>query len=111
MQVRLLRETDVADFWRLRLQSLRDEPHAFGSSPEDWSGRTLEEVARDLRPTPDQFVAGAFNDAGELHGIAGLSREPRKKRHHRAGLWGMYVEPRGRRQGAARALLVEILAR
>src|SRR5262249_35115606 len=95
-----------ADFWKLRLRGFRDEPDQFGSSYEEQAGRAAADVARDVL-APGTWVVGAF--APELVGIAGLTREPRRKRRHRAALWGMYVVPEARGRGVARALVDEII--
>ena len=109
MKVRQLNEHDAADFWALRLRAFRDEPESFGSSYEESAGRALTDVARDLHPGEGHFVLGAFSPG--LVGIAGLRREPRRKRSHRAELWGMYVSPEARGQGVGRALLDDMLRR
>jgi ribosomal protein S18 acetylase RimI-like enzyme len=110
MQLRPLGETDVSAFWALRLRGFREDPECFGSSWEESSTRPLPEVARDLHASDDGgFVLGAFSPA--LVGIAGLRREPRRKRRHRATLWGLYVAREARGQGVARALLGALIQR
>ncbi len=103
--VRQLDENDVEDYWQLRLRGFREEPELFGSSHEELAGRALAEVERDLRG--GNVVVGAFAPA--LVGIVGLHREPRRKRRHRAILWGMYVGREARGSGVGRALLDEII--
>jgi RimJ/RimL family protein N-acetyltransferase len=107
--LRPLTETDAAEFWALRLRGFRDAPEAFGSSYEEQSARPLADVSADLRPAEGTFVLGAF--APGLVGITGLRREPRRKRRHRATLWGMFVAPEARGHGVARALLTELIRR
>jgi ribosomal protein S18 acetylase RimI-like enzyme len=110
MQLRPLDENDAEAFWRLRLRGFKEEPESFGTSYEEATERPLEDVARELRregERADDVVIGAF--APELVGHAGLLRERRKKRHHRATLWGMYVAREARGQGVGRALVAEIV--
>lgn len=110
MLVRTLGKADTIDFWHLRLSALRDAPELFGSTVEENQHRSLADVAgRELREEPGHFVVGAFTP--ELVGVAGLTRDPRKKRRHRANLWGMYVSPAARGLGVGRALVGEIIAR
>ena len=112
MRIEELGAADAVDFWALRLRALREEPEAFGSSYDEQWGRPVADVARDLAAgdgTFGTFVLGAF--APRLVAMAGLRREPRRKRRHRAGLWGMYVSPEVRGQGIGRALVVEIVRR
>jgi ribosomal protein S18 acetylase RimI-like enzyme len=109
MRVRQLDENDAADFWALRLRAFRDAPESFGTSYEEAAGRPLADVARDLRPGDGDVVVGAYSPG--LVGIAGLRREPRLKRRHRATLWGMFVSPDARGQGVGRALVDDIVRR
>jgi ribosomal protein S18 acetylase RimI-like enzyme len=53
-------------------------------------------------------VFGAFT-GGEIVGMIGLKPERGAKDHHKGFLWGMYVEPRARRQGAGAALVEALL--
>ncbi len=111
MDLRLLAAADAAEFWALRLRGFRDEPESFGSSYEEQARRPLSEVVAELAPSdPDaDFVLGAFTPT--LVGIAGLRREPRLKRRHRAVLWGMHVATEARGQGIGRALVEEVVLR
>ena len=109
MHIRQLGEDDAPDFWTLRLRGFRHDPEAFGSSHDESVARPLAQVAGDLRAADGTFVLGAFSPG--LVGIVGLRREPRRKRRHRAELWGMYVSPDARGQGVGRALLDEALRR
>jgi len=106
VEIRELGPDDAAAFWELRLRGFREDPTSFGYSFDEAS---REPVALERR-SPDDVVLGAF-EAGRLGAIAGLERPLRRKRAHRAVLWGMNVAPELRGRGVARALAVELIAR
>ena len=62
MEVRQLDETDVADYWRLRLRGSKEEPEAFGSSFEEQAERLLAGVARGFRS--EAIVVGVLTFPG-----------------------------------------------
>jgi ribosomal protein S18 acetylase RimI-like enzyme len=51
-----------------------------------------------------------FTD-GKLAGTAGFYRHSHIKERHKGTIWGVYVQPESRGQGAARALMQEIIRR
>lgn len=77
---------------------------AFGSSVDDDRRLSVEFVCRWFADDPEQAVFGAFEGA-RLEGVVGVYRESRAKQRHKATIWGVYVTPRARRKGVARALL------
>lgn len=124
MSIRTLTPQYVHEFRELRLTALRESPAAFGSSEEDERGRSLEETARRLRPSADDFVLGAIDDGAEngaeegadgvhevLVGMVGLHRFANLKERHKAIMWGMYVRADSRRRGLGRALVTELIER
>ena len=83
---------------------MESHPLAFGASVDDDRGLSLEFVQASLADPEEQAVFGCF-EGDNLVGMAGIVRASRVKVRHKANLWGMYVSPRARQQGAGRALL------
>lgn len=106
MEIRLLDRHDAAAYQALRLQALRDSPHAFSASYEEEAGRSVDEVAARIAPAADGTVCvfGLFED-DTLAGLVALIHPPREKLRHGAELAGMYVAPAYRRRGLGAALL------
>lgn len=111
MEIRLLDRADAPAYQALRLQALRDSPHAFSASHDDEAGRSLDEVAARIAPAADgsMRVFGVF-EAGALAGFVALIHPQRKKLRHGAELAGMYVAPEFRRRGLGAALLRAVIA-
>jgi ribosomal protein S18 acetylase RimI-like enzyme len=109
MHIRQLTETDVEIYRELRLTCLREAPHAFTNSYEEFSQRTLDSIAQQFRAA-ENFTLGAFED-NQLVGMVGFYREGALKLRHKGYLVSMYVLPEYRSRGIARALLIEAIAR
>src|SRR5512139_240977 len=109
MHIRQLIETDVEIYRTLRLYCLRESPHAFTNSHEEFSQRTLESITQQLRGR-ENFTLGAFEDE-QLVGMVGFYRESALKLRHKGYIVSMYVLPDYRSRGIARALLVEAIDR
>ncbi|MBL8241355.1 MAG: GNAT family N-acetyltransferase [Bryobacterales bacterium] len=108
-EIRLLTAKDAGALWTLRLEALASVPEAFGESAAEHRATSVESIATRLAGGgADSFVVGAFDAAG-LAGTAGYYRDTREKRRHKGHIWGMYVAPRLRGQGAGRALLLEAI--
>ena len=113
MHIRQLTADDVAIFYPFRLRSLRESPHAFTNSYEEYSHQTLENVAQRFRQqavSDSDFTLGAFEEE-QLVGMVGFYRESALKVRHKGYIVSMYVQPEDRRRGIARALLLAALER
>ena len=111
MEFRFLTANDAAEWSRLRLEALRHDAEAFGSSEEEHSLLTLSEIGRRLDPgTGDSFVIGAFEDA-RIAGMAGFMRDKGPKRRHKGMVWGVYVTQAQRGKGVGRRILEMLLER
>jgi ribosomal protein S18 acetylase RimI-like enzyme len=113
MHIRQLTETDAAIFRTVRMRALRESPHAFTNSYEEFSQQSLESTAQRFRDQINScvnFTLGAFHD-DQLVGMVGFYRETALKIQHKGSIVSMYVLPEYRSQGIARALLTEALDR
>ena len=110
MKIEQLTSKDAATYQELRLLALQESPAAFGSSYAEEVDRPLEVVKERLGDARNH-VFGAFNDDGQLVGVATLRREQRVRSKHKAFLFGMYVLSEHRRQGVGRALLEALISR
>jgi ribosomal protein S18 acetylase RimI-like enzyme len=113
MHIRQLTEADAEIFRAFRLYSLREAPHAFTNSFEEYSQQTVEATARRFREqvaSQADFMLGAFED-GQLIGSVGFHRETALKLRHKGYIISMYVTPEYRSRGIGRALLIEAIGR
>lgn len=105
LAIRRLAAADIAAYRTLRLQGLRDHPHAFGADAEDEAAWPM---AAWLARVEQRCTFGAFiGDA--LVGTAALAIEPGRKHGHRGSLVGLYVAPDARGTGAGRALVMAVM--
>ena len=104
-----LTEADVGIYRELRSYCLRESPHAFSNSYEEFSQRTTDSIAQQLRGL-ENFTLGAFEE-DRLVGMVGFYRESALKVRHKGYIVSMYVLPEYRSRGIARALLVEAIDR
>jgi RimJ/RimL family protein N-acetyltransferase len=110
MLIRPLTDADAQPFWDMRLRAFTESPTSFNTLPDEWRTHLIGEIERLLRGesgTSSDVVMGAFAPA--LVGQAGLRREARYKRAHKATIWGMFVVPEARGRGIARALMTALL--
>ena len=105
--IRRLVASDVQAYVALRGEALDREPFAFGTSPGEDIARSVAR-ARRMLADPQNAVFGAFEPS--LAGMVGVRRQARKKLHHKAEVWGMYVSEEHRRRGLGRQLMEAAIA-
>ena len=105
-EIRLLTPADAPAYRDIRLDGLRQNPHAFVATFEHENTMPLSWFEERLTKAE---VFGAFVGA-ELLGVAGYWRQDGAKESHKAILWGMYVRPKGRNSGLGKALIEAVVA-
>jgi RimJ/RimL family protein N-acetyltransferase len=105
IQIRRLAPADAALYRDIRLEGLRCNPEAFGSTFEAENAHSLSFFADRIGGST---TFGAFYGS-ELVGIAGLLIREGQKEAHKGLLVGMYVRPSARRAGVGRRLVETIV--
>ena len=109
LHIRPLTRDDAADWAVVRLEALKNHPEAFGSSFEEWSQMSPEEIAARIpAPGGDDVLFGVFAD-GQLCGCAGFTRQPYLKGRHKGLMWGVYLRPILRGRGVGEALVARVV--
>jgi ribosomal protein S18 acetylase RimI-like enzyme len=109
MEVRPLGEKDAATYWSLRLESLQNDPFAFGKAAEEHQATNVEVTASRFRNISDEnFTLGAF-DGDLLIGMATFIRETGSKERHKGRIYGVYVTPSQRGRGVGNVLMAALL--
>ena len=103
--VRQLTASDVELFREIRLEGLRLNPEAFGSTFEDEHSAPLEKYSGWLASSQ---IFGAFDEAN-IVGIAAFGAFTGRKDSHKGWLRAMYVRPSHRRTGASRLLVQAVI--
>jgi len=109
-EIRFLKSEDAAEWRRLRIEALQNDPEAFSASLEEYQALSMDEIKRRLWSDGDSFVAGAFED-GQMTGMAGFFREKGPKSRHKGRVWGVYVTHASRGRGIGRRLMRTLLDR
>jgi len=107
IQIRCLAPADAALYRDIRLEALRCNPEAFGSTFEAENAQPLTWFSERLGRAK---VFGAFQGS-ELVGTAALLLEEGRKEAHKGRLVGMYVRPASRNAGVGRRLVETIIER
>jgi ribosomal protein S18 acetylase RimI-like enzyme len=105
IQIRRLTPADAALYRDIRLEALRCNPEAFGSTFDAENAQPLTVFSDRIGGSS---VFGAFLDS-KLVGIAGLLIGKGQKEAHKGRLVGMYVRPSARRAGVGRRLVETIV--
>jgi ribosomal protein S18 acetylase RimI-like enzyme len=105
IQIRQLNPADAESFRELRLEGLRLNPEAFGSTYEFEKDQPLERYTGWLT---NSTVFGAFQNS-ELIGTASFTQLSGLKDSHKGLLRAMYVRPNSRRSGAGRQLVQAVI--
>jgi len=99
--IRHLTTSDVELLREIRLEGLRLNPEAFGSTFEDEESAPVDKY---LGWLANSQVFGAFDDS-QIVGIAAFGAFTGRKDSHKGWLRAMYVRPSHRRTGASRLLV------
>jgi RimJ/RimL family protein N-acetyltransferase len=104
-RIRRLETSDAALYREIRLEALKKNPEAFGSTFERENNQPLSWFEATLGRA---VIFGAFLD-GTLAGVAGYAAQESPKQAHKALLWGMYVRPAARNSGVGKRLVAAVL--
>lgn len=110
MELRILDREDARAYREIHLEALADSPESFGGNLEVERSMPLGEIAAALRPAPNSFVMGAFDEDRNLVGITGFGQSDVGTPAGHGVLWGMYVRKESRREGIGAALLACVIA-
>jgi RimJ/RimL family protein N-acetyltransferase len=89
----------------LRLQGIAEIPQAFATSYDEELARPENHWFEKLRAgNAEDVIFGAFLNQ-TLVGVVGIYRDTMHNRRHKSHIWGMYVAPQARGQGAAQQLV------
>ena len=105
IHIRQLTRADAASFRELRLEGLRLNPEAFGSTYEFEKDQPLERYTGWLSTST---IFGAFQNS-QLIGTVSFTQLSGLKDSHKGLLRAMYVRPAARRSGAGRQLVQAII--
>jgi RimJ/RimL family protein N-acetyltransferase len=103
--IRRLGAADAEAFRSIRLEGLRNDPEAFGSTFEKESSEPEQYFVDRLTRNA---VFGGFA-GGRLVGVAGFYSFGDTKSKHKGVLFGMYITPEARGSGLAAALVETLL--
>ena len=105
LRISRLGPSDAALYREIRLEALKRNPEAFGSTFESENAQPLSWFEAVVVRA---YIFGAFLD-GALVGIAGYAAQEGSKQAYKALLWGMYVRAAGRNLGLGERLVAAVL--
>jgi len=105
IEIRQLTPADAHSFCELRLEGLRLNPEAFGSTHDFEKEQPLERYTGWLT---NSTVFGAYQNS-QLIGTASFTQLSGQKDSHKGLLRAMYVRPTHRRSGAGRQLVQAVI--
>ena len=109
-ETRQLAAADAEAFSQLRREVTAANPSAMGLTLEEELTRPIQRFREQLSYAQPNAVFGAFVQ-GELIGTAGVAWPSRLPSScHKVNLWGVFVSPRFRGRGIARALVQRAMA-
>ncbi|WML49964.1 GNAT family N-acetyltransferase [Neobacillus sp. PS3-34] len=94
-------------YLELRLEGLKNNPEAFGSSYEEEKHYSAD-LYRSRLESDSTFIFGAF-EGDQLIGVVTLLKEQKLKMKHKAGIFAMYVSPEKRGRGIGKRLMEEAI--
>lgn len=107
MEIYKLTSNDWKKFKELRLDALKNDSAAFGSSFEEKVNQSDEEWKNVLqKPASHIFIA---EEGGNLCGMAAAYQEEGGKVCHVAYIWGVYVKKEYRGQGISKKIMQALL--
>ncbi|WP_420540070.1 GNAT family N-acetyltransferase [Paenibacillus polymyxa] len=104
--IRNIEPADAEVFWNLRLEALKMNPEAFGTSYEEAVQVSLSDVVNQIQNKKNHYILGAFTKDHQLAGMIGFRREYKIKTQHKGTIPPIY-----RGQGIAKKLLLEVISR
>lgn len=110
ISIRRIAEEDLHAFFRIRLEALLNSPTAFLASYEEEKSLGASFYEKPIMQNKiGNLILGAFVQQ-KLVGFIGMYQEEKQKTKHKAKIWGMYVQPDYRNQGAGKMLMDNLLA-
>lgn len=103
MEIRQLHRHDAEAYFALRLEALKTNPEAFGSSYGEEKDYPISRTENRLTDSTS-CVFGAFLQ-NNLIGVLTLVKDTKQKMSHRGHLYAAYVTPTHRGKGVAKQLV------
>ncbi|TDL75903.1 GNAT family N-acetyltransferase [Peribacillus frigoritolerans] len=107
MNIRHLNRHDANLYRNIRLEGLKNNPEAFGSSYEEEQLYPID-LFKSRLESDTAFTFGAFKN-NELAGVVTLVKETKVKLMHKASIFAMYVSPSYRGSGIGKKLMSEVV--